>query len=184
MTRQPSANSGGTIDSVGWRQRRRKIHHLQQSCKDALWFTDSFGIDLISIAFNVQGSNEKLSVPFSSSLQCSSSSLSANPSTTDSSRETRLQRILYLLDRFGVSDKFYHELSMVNDSLPRSYKIKKARECISANVELKRLPKPFSGCYRSFQECLLESLSVEVELLILCIHSDIHYILVHNVYMS
>ena len=36
-------------------------------------------------------------------------------------------RVLYLLDRFGVSDKFYQELSMLFSELPRSNAVKKAR---------------------------------------------------------
>ena len=31
----------------------------------------------------------------------------------------KVQQVLYLLERFGISDQFYHELSMINPSLPR-----------------------------------------------------------------
>ena len=31
-----------------------------------------------------------------------------------------LAQTLYLLERFGVSDEFYHELAMAHPSLPRS----------------------------------------------------------------
>ena len=36
-------------------------------------------------------------------------------------------RVLYPLDRFGVSDKFYQELSMLFSELPRSNAVKKKR---------------------------------------------------------
>ena len=39
----------------------------------------------------------------------------------------RFTQVLYLMDRFNVSDEFYHELSMFLPATPRSYQIKKVR---------------------------------------------------------
>ena len=36
-------------------------------------------------------------------------------------------QVLYLMDCFNVSDKFYHELSMVQLTIPRSHRIKRVR---------------------------------------------------------
>ena len=50
-----------------------------------------------------------------SSGSSSSGSSSSLPGSDDS--DEHVCTILYLLDRFGVSDHFYHELSMVNPCL-------------------------------------------------------------------
>lgn len=102
---------------------------------------------------------------------CTSSALSPStpltlllvpPRSTSPSYNSQFEEILFLLDKFGVSDKFYHELSMIHPSLPRSYQVKRTREQISANVEIKRLLVPYFGCYRPFEKCLFEALSTKV----------------------
>ncbi len=65
-----------------------------------------------------------------------------------------VQRVLYLLDRYGVSDHFYHELSMIVPSLPRSYKVKQTRGALSSEVELNKLPVPYHRCYRSLTDTI------------------------------
>ena len=61
---------------------------------------------------------------------------------------------LYLLEKFGVSDECYHELTMLHPSLPQSYKVKAVRNDISQNVELLPLPSPFAGAYRPIKACI------------------------------
>lgn len=43
-------------------------------------------------------------------------------------------------------------------SLSRSYKVKELRQKLSEMVEFLQLPHPFSGCYKPFEKCLIESL--------------------------
>ena len=93
---------------------------------------------------------------------------SGDSSTNDSNHsslnddEDQLLSVLYLLDRFAVSDQFYHEISMTNKSLPRSYLIKRARERINSEISIMRLPKPFFGCYRSLTESIQDALAAQV----------------------
>uniref|UniRef100_A0A1X7UI92 Uncharacterized protein n=1 Tax=Amphimedon queenslandica TaxID=400682 RepID=A0A1X7UI92_AMPQE len=47
---------------------------------------------------------------------------------------------------------------MLNQSLPQSYKDKDLRKKLSEKVEFLQLPHPFSGCYKPFEKCLIESL--------------------------
>ena len=148
-------NTGKGIDEVKERQRRRKIMALKESCKKAMWFADSFHLDLASVIFRTRKSKEVLSLDYTQ--------LDPDvPSSSSNSSNNTLYQVLYLLDRFGVSDEFYHELSMVNPTLPRTYTIKHARERISSFTEIKRLPQPFLGCYRSLRESLVQSLTAEV----------------------
>jgi hypothetical protein len=61
-----------------------------------------------------------------------------------------------------VSDIFYHELSMLYPQLPRSYKMKACRKKISTQIDLIRLPSPFSGAYRPIRDCICLVLSDKV----------------------
>lgn len=161
-------NLGKPIDEVQERQRRRKLAMLKEGCKHALWFTDSFGLDLLHVVFRSRNSSEHVSLEFNTSPMGSSSSTLTTPSdnintlVNSSNDQQKLLQIVYLLDRFGVSDVFYHELAMINPTLPRSYKVKRVREALSSNVELIRLPQPYKGCYRSIKSCLVELIGVEV----------------------
>ena len=73
-------------------------------------------------------------------------------SSPDDSEVTRAT--LYLLDKFAVSDEFYHELSMSYKDLPRSYKIKGLRGTMSRDVSVVRLEEGFHGAYRPFEDLL------------------------------
>ena len=100
-----------------------------------------------------------------SSLQLTSSSSKSSQSgsscqSTSSSHD--LHRVVYLLERFGISDAFYHELTMITPSLPRSYKIKEAQQKLTSVVELKKLPSPYNGSYRSIKETVVAAILSEV----------------------
>eukprot|EP00731_Ephydatia_muelleri_P003367 Em0001g3367a len=67
-------------------------------------------------------------------------------------------RVLYILDRYGIGDAFYHELAMLFSELPRSHSIKKARTDLNHTMQLTRIPG-YEGAYRSFERSLCEQLS-------------------------
>ncbi|KAL5500626.1 hypothetical protein EMCRGX_G012217 [Ephydatia muelleri] len=68
-------------------------------------------------------------------------------------------RVLYVLDRFGVSDKFYQEISMLFSELPRSSAIKKARTELNDTMDLIRI-EGYEGAYRPFESTLCKHLSI------------------------
>ena len=79
--------------------------------KKALWFAESFGFKLKSIEVESQ-SGSAITLPLCTELQPQED----QPSSVDDSEITRAT--LYLLDKFAVSDEFYHELSMSYKDLP------------------------------------------------------------------
>ena len=85
------------------------------------------------------------------------SSPSTPEAATTDNGEDRVLQILYLLDKFGVGDTFYHELSMIDKSLPRSHTVKKPRSECNSQVELQTIPG-YDGVYRSFETTLQEQL--------------------------
>ena len=118
-------NTGRPLNQVGERQRRRKVSELKNSVQYVLSFVDSFGLTVENIAMSNSATGTPLTLTYQPSSSSSGSSL---PSSTNSSSSPRnqlcsndtLYQTLYLLDRFGVSDEFYHELAMAHPSLPRS----------------------------------------------------------------
>jgi hypothetical protein len=51
-----------------------------------------------------------------------------------------LKQLVFLLDKFCVSDAAYHELSMIYDDMPRKYLFIQCRENINKIYHIERLP--------------------------------------------
>ena len=62
------------------------------------------------------------------------------------------------MDRFGVSDACYHELTQIFPDIPRSYRVKRQRQSLDHLLEegWHRVAEPYDGMYRSFKDKLLE----------------------------
>ncbi|KAL5510507.1 hypothetical protein EMCRGX_G006065 [Ephydatia muelleri] len=77
----------------------------------------------------------------------------------DAQREERRElEVLYLLDKYGVSDAFYQALSMKCDSLPRASKVKAARWEFNKTVEQFSIPT-FDGSYRHVEMAIREEIT-------------------------
>ena len=89
------------------------------------------------------------------------STCTSTHTTANEDRRDMVLQVLYLLDKFGVGDTFYHEMSMVQPSLPRSYKVKQARLECNSSVELHTI-SGYDGVYRSLEITLKKQLSILV----------------------
>ena len=58
LTKENPNNIGKGLDEVQKRQERRKIAVLHDGCKRALYFADSFGIDLLNIVFRTRATKK------------------------------------------------------------------------------------------------------------------------------
>ena len=65
------------------------------------------------------------------------------------------EAILYVKDRFGLSDSAYHELSMICQSLPRSCKLKELCKHLNSQWEIKACPG-YNGVQQSLSARLQE----------------------------
>ena len=149
-------NYGKPIDEVKDGQKARKLEMIRDGSQKALNFIQSYDADVVSLTVRSRksGATQVLSLdksPAPSSLE--------SPST--SNKQVPVDEVLYLLDHYGVSDQFYHELSMVQPSLPRSYLVKRRRGELTKMVSTKDLFQPYKGHYRSFKEYLQEVLETE-----------------------
>ena len=140
-------------DKVSPRQARRKVAHVTTLSKQALWFAHSFGLEPEFVQFRKTATRSSLTVHLSDDPRSSTP-----PQPTEDDKEHILQ-VLYLLDKFAVSDELYHELRMLCPHLPASNRVKQARKEINDLLEYTRLPSPYPGAYRSFKATLVEKIS-------------------------
>ena len=70
--------------------------------------------------------------------------------------------MLYLLDKFAVSDEVYHELTMLCSDLPASHGVKAARNKLNDQLVFNRLSSPYPGAYRCFETMLVNTISTAV----------------------
>lgn len=87
------------------------LRQIKSRAQCALWFLDCFGLklDLITLKENTENQHD----------------INYNPTETE---QDVLKKVLYLLDRFYVSDACYHELSVICKGLPKSYLVKQLRK--------------------------------------------------------
>jgi len=140
-------NTRGKIIEVKDRQQRRKLQELKTSVEKALWFAKTLGLNLDSACFK-DDKGEKYKLDYSSE---------GNPKSfkdlSDKEQE-KVKCVLFLTDKFCISDSAYHELTMTTggDNLPRSYLIKQCRENLNELCHITRTPGTADGAQFSFQE--------------------------------
>eukprot|EP00731_Ephydatia_muelleri_P003916 Em0002g92a len=137
------------VDEVSARHKKRKLAVLRNNAVEALSFAESYVWSDFRYALTLRtSSGESVSLP-----------LSDDTAAQAELEETEVCQVLYLLDRFGVSDAFYQELSMQFESrLPRAHKVKAVRTELNETVELIRIPG-YDGCYRHVENAVCEEIS-------------------------
>ena len=102
-------NTGPVYECVGTRQQKRKLAKFKSAADAALWCSESFGLVSKQLMVCTSISNEIIDIPLGESPE-PPTDWSVQPAT----EADELCATLYLLDRFGVSDEFYHELTQVS----------------------------------------------------------------------
>ena len=92
-------NTGRQFSVLSTRQQSRKLSQVSTAVEKALWFVESFGLAVESVTVKTPSEGKSIKLPMHSK------------STTDVNDDS-VRQSLYLLERFGVSDEFYHELSI------------------------------------------------------------------------
>ena len=108
LERSEVVNTGKTYEDVGSKQKRRKLFQFQGATDAALWFGESFGLVPMQLMVRTSKSDEAISIPLNGSITPFHDTQPAREVDEFCAMQT-----LYLLDRFGVSDEFYHELTQV-----------------------------------------------------------------------
>ena len=153
-TSVPPLNRGKTIEEVSPRQARRKLANFKSLAAKALWFSESFGLVPDCITLHKAGSGSPLKIPLSAKPP-ENQQVSSTPLDNE-----RLYQVLFILDRFAVSDEAYHEIRMCSNeaSLPPLYTLKQARKELNSSMEIERLQGGYPGAFRP----LLNTLAGEI----------------------
>ncbi|XP_048580720.1 uncharacterized protein LOC125561179 [Nematostella vectensis] len=147
--------SSKKISEVGTKQKSRKLKQLKERAQCALWFSKTFGLDIASIAFKDQSDDGKIYT-----LNYDEQEKNSDETQRLTEEENhRLEQVLFLLDKFCVSDECYHELSFLTNDIPRSYLIKQKRDKLNSLCHIERVPGPDPGAQRSFSLLLKEVIS-------------------------
>lgn len=70
--------------------------------------------------------------------------------------KAKVERVLFLQDKFCAGDAFYHVLTMVVDGLPKSYLVKQRREQLSSIYHVPHTPGSTEGAQLMFIDLLWE----------------------------
>ena len=108
VERDAMVNTGRKYEDVGARQKKRKLAHFQSAADAALWFAESFGLVPEQLTVHTVESEEAVAIPL-----CGASGSVPDAQPVRRVDEFCAMQTLYLLDKFGVSDEFYHELTQV-----------------------------------------------------------------------
>lgn len=122
-------------DIISPQHKQEKIMKFRDRVNCALWFAESFGIDLKNLVCEDQYGKEFI--------------VNCKPDATMNAEDSKkIEQLSHLMDRFSASDELYHELSMVVPEMPRSYLLVRHRQDLNRTFQLHRTPhKP--GVYVS-----------------------------------
>lgn len=140
---------GKKIHELGKKQQARKLSHLKSKAQCALWFCQSFGLEL----FHLRMQDEE-GVLHNINYQAPSSS-GGYANLTEGEKQ-RVEQVLYLLDKFCVGNEVYYELSMIVEGSPKSYLIKQSRMELNKTCHIERTPGHLLGAYINFKSTLSE----------------------------
>ena len=86
-------------------------------------------------------------------LELEKSALEAVDLLTDEDK-TKIEKVLFLLDKFCVGDSFYHEPTMTVTGLPKSYLVKQRRDQLNNICHIDPTPGGAEGAQMSFTNLL------------------------------
>ncbi|CAG2210920.1 unnamed protein product [Mytilus edulis] len=109
-----------------------------QSAK-ALWFAETYGLTPKNLVFETEH-GEDINIRFGEQTESQSEN-----------DEIRLKEILFLLDKFAISDQAYHEIAMKTNDLPKFYLIKNCRDKFNEGIQLERTPGNVPGAFLNFR---------------------------------
>ena len=91
---------------------------------------------------------------------------SSKYSKLDDEEKEKVKKIVYILERFGVSNEAYHEFTQLegHESMMRSYIVEECQADINKEIrgKISKTPGPCQGAEMSFPELLRKEISKEV----------------------
>lgn len=140
------------------KNKQRTLNAFMSRAKVALWFSKAFGLELESLTLKeVKTGNVH---HMSAMEETATQKIQGTPKIDCISLEEKkkIEQILFLLDKFSVGDSFYHELSVNNETLPRSYLIRQRRDQLSNMCHIVPTPGNAEGAQLLFKDLLQQKI--------------------------
>lgn len=122
-------------------QKYRITRTLKIKIEKAMWFADSYGLRPTSVKL-CNSDGEPVSVQLGNSVH--------------SDDIERMKEILFILDKFKISDNAYHEIVMKTGDLPKLHSIVSLREKTNNTFAINRTPGNIPGAYVSLRSELTD----------------------------
>ena len=140
------------------KNKQRTLKAFLTRAETAMWFAKAFGLKLESLKVKEAKTGKTHEVNAETKTDEPGEHSTSQNEITDGEM-SRVELILYLLDKFCVSDEFYHELSMIENGLPRPYLIKQCKNNLNKLCHVTPTPGTFEGAQVSFESLLLQQIS-------------------------
>ena len=144
--------------------RWRYMQQLKTRAQKALWFMSSFELQLKSLQVeNNDGVRHHIDLK---AVTDTNAQLSPTTDGTQGDKysslpeeeKVKVEKVLFLMDKFGVSEDFFHQLTMIFHELPRSYLVRQCKYDLNTMCHLTRTPGRTPGVQCSFKELLREQI--------------------------
>ena len=106
------------------KQQQRKRQELKERVSARLLDVDNH-FEATAVSFKNKETRELLTVTYPCDGHTAECSTSNQLQRDDESEKSLTDMLLYVKEKYGISDKAYHELSMLASSMPRSCELKK-----------------------------------------------------------
>jgi hypothetical protein len=142
-------NQGKDIAHVA--KKSRTLKTFLSRAKIALWFMESFGLELTEL----KAVEQQTGIVHCLSVDDTNPTDDRKGFDSLSSQDQKtIEQVLFLLDKFCIGDSFYHELTMIIDGLPKSYLVKQRRGQLNDISNVVPTPGNADGAQISFTDML------------------------------
>ena len=135
------------------KNKNRTLKTFLSRRKAALWFSKSFGLELESVVVKESRTGVVHNLDADTTVPTPGSNCFNALSEDD---KEKVEKVLFLLDKFCVGDVFYHEMTMIVDGLPRSNLVKQRHDQLNKICHISSTPGDAEGTQVSFRELLKE----------------------------
>ena len=156
LTSSTSKRKRKSWDDCSSRQKKRRIEDIKE--KIVKMDDDDFEVTEITLRSKANGETKVVKTP--------AGHLQEKENREDAS--TVISLVLYAKDRYGISNTAYHELSMLNPSLPRTNQLCKHTKELNQQWKIDAAP----GDKKGVQQSLSSRLTERVKILVRTANSD------------
>ena len=139
-----------SFQDITTRQKSRQLSQMRNVVEVSQWLANALGLDITGFTVTPTG------------VESTPIEMMSIDSDTDKAQDLT-NSIIYLLDKYCVSDSFYHELTMLDEHLPRSYLIKQSRRKLNDQYTVTPTPNSIPGAYMSFKVLLHQRVATFLE---------------------